>query len=179
MTRKKMNNSEIEGAEYGLDSRYTSKKEKDVDSRTLMEARLERMKNVSPDDILKAKLLQLKLKMEEYIEKPVYKDHNFFTEFLSIYIDTIYSRRNNFAKDIDITPVRLSQVLNNHRDPKEEFMLRLMVHSEKTYKNICQFHKKTWYQVYYHEKICDTMSSQDEWRPDVEKHVNNSKLIKA
>jgi len=159
-----------------VDSRYTSKKEKDVDSRALMEARLQRMKNVSADHIVKARLLQLKLKMEEYIKKPVYKDHNFFTEFLAKYIDTIYNRRNNFAKDIDITPVRLSQVLNNHRDPKEEFMLRLMVHSEKTYKNVCQFNKKTWYQVYYHEKICDTMSSQDEWRPDVEKHVNTLRI---
>lgn len=46
-----------------------------------------------------------------------------------------------------------------------------MIHYEKTYKNVCQFYKKTWYQVYYHEKICDTMSSQDEWRPKVEKHV--------
>ncbi len=179
MTNKKKSNKEIEGAEYGVDSRYSSKKERQVDGKALMEARLRKMQNVSEDQIIKAKLLQLKLNMEEYIKKPVYKDHNFFTEFLTIYIDTIYSRRNNFAKDINITPVRLSQVLNNHRDPKEEFMLRLMIHSEKTYKNVCQFHKKTWYQVYFHEKICDTMSSQDEWRPSVEKHVSISKLIKA
>ncbi|RLD21418.1 MAG: hypothetical protein DRI71_08995 [Bacteroidetes bacterium] len=179
MTRKKKSIKEIEGAEYGVNSIYTSRKEKKAVGKVLMEARLQRMKNVSADHIIQAKLLQLKLKMEDYIKKPVYEDHNFFTEFLRTYIDTIYSRRNNFAKDINITPIRLSQVLNNHRDPKEEFILRLMIHSEKTYKNVCQFHKKTWYQVYFHEKICDTMSSQDEWRPGVEKHVNISKLIKA
>ena len=179
MTKKKKSINEIEGAEYGVDSRYPSKKERQADSKALMEARLQRMKNVSTDQMIQARLLQLKLKMEEYIKKPVYNDHNYFTEFLTSYIDTIYSKRSNFAKDIDITPVRLSQVLNNHREPKEEFMLRLMIHSEKTYKNVCQFRKMTWYQVYFHEKICDTMSSQDEWRPNVEKHVNISRLIKA
>ena len=177
MTKKKKSFKEIEVAEYGVDSRYSSKKERQADGKALMEARLERMKNVSTDQIIRAKLLQLKFKMEEYIQKPVYKKHNFFTEFLTSYIDTVYSKRSNFASDIDITPVRLSQVLNSHREPKDEFMLRLMIHSEKTYKNVCQFHKKTWYQVYYHEKICNTMSSQDEWRPNVEKHVKVKNLV--
>ena len=177
MIKKKF--KEIEGAEYGVDSRYSSKKERQADSKALMEARLDRMKNLSKDQIIRAKLLQLKLKMEEYIQKPVYKDHNFFTEFLTSYIDTIYSKRSNFANDIDITPVRLSQVLNSHREPKDEFMLRLMIHSERTYQNICQFQKKTWYQVYYHGKICDTMSSQDEWRPEVEKHVKIKNLVNS
>lgn len=176
MARRK-NEREIEGAEYGVDSRYTSKKERAADSKALMEARLKRLNNLSKDQIVQAKLLQLKLKMEEYIQKPVYEDHNYFTEFLTSYIDAIYSRRNNFAKDINITPVRLSQVLNNHREPQEAFLLRLMIHSERTYENVCQFQKKTWIQVYHHEKLCKTMSSQDKWRPEVEKYVSNSKLI--
>lgn len=179
MTRKKMSNKEIEGAEFGVDSRYTSKKEKLTESQKLMESRFQRMRNVSQDQIIKAKLLQLKFRMEEFIKNPIYKDRNFFTEFLTIYIDTIYSKRNHFAKDISIKPVLLSQVLNNHREPKEEFILRLMIHSEKAYKGICKFHKKTWYQVYYHEKLCETMSNQEEWRPEVEKHVSIDNLIKV
>jgi hypothetical protein len=179
MTRKEENFVEIEGAEYGVDSRYSSKKESQADGKALMEARLQRMKNVSKDQIVKARLLQLKFRMEEYLKKPVYEDHKFFTSFLTSYIDTIYSKRTYFAKDIGITPVSLSQVLNNHREPKEEFILRLMIHSEKTFKTVGQFHKKTWYQVYFHEKLCDTMSSQDKWRPGVEKHVNISKSIWA
>jgi len=178
MTKEKKSNKEIEGAEYGVDSRYTSKKQKIADGKALMEARLERMKNLSEDQIIKAKLLQLKLRMEEYIKKPVYKEHNSFTEFLKSYIDTIYSKRIHFARDVNIRPVLLSQVLNNHREPKEEFILRLMIHSEETYRNICKFQKQTWFQVYFHEKICDTIFNQDKWRPDVEKHVNISNLIK-
>jgi hypothetical protein len=157
--------------EFGVDSRYKSIDRKLTDGRNLMEARLKRLNNLSRNQIIKAKLLQLKLKMQEYLSQPVYKEHNFFTSFLSNYIDTIYDKRTMFAKDIDISPVSLSQILNNHREPKEEFMFRLMLHSELAFKNVCEFQKKTWYQVYYHEKICDTMANQDEWRPAEKKHV--------
>jgi len=167
----------IEDAEYGVDSRYKSNKERESEATALMEARLMRMKNLSKDQIIRAKLLQLKLKMEEYIKKPVYDNHNYFSEFLKLYIDIIYPKRSFFAKDIDIAPVSLSQVINNHREPKEEFILKLMIHSEKAFKNVCEFHKKTWFQVYYHEKICDTMSNQEQWRPKVEKHVRLSETI--
>ena len=179
MIRKNENISEIEGAEYGVDSRYTSKKARLSDGKTLMEARLKRMKNLPSDQIIKARLLQLKLKMEEFIKEPIYLEQRHFTMFLKSYIDTVYSKRINFAKDIDITPILLSKILNNHREPKEEFMLRLMVHSEKTYKNICQFHEKTWHQVYFQEKLCELMANQNKWRPEVERHVNSHNLIKT
>ena len=157
--------------EFGIDSRYKSIDKKLADGKGLMEARLKRLNNLSRNQIIKAKLLQLKLKMQEYLSQPVYEEHNFFTSFLSNYVDTIYDKRTMFAKDINITPVSLSQILNNHREPKEEFMFRLMLHSELVFKNVCEFQKKTWYQVYYHEKICDTMANQDEWRPTEKKHV--------
>lgn len=173
----KKNFKEIENAEYGVDSRYSLITEQQNDGKALMEARLERMKNVSPEQIFNAKLIQLKLKMEDYIQEPVYKNHYFFTEFLTTYIDIVDNKRADFANDIDITPIRLSQVLNNHREPKDEFIHRLMVHSEKIYQNVCEFQKMIWFQVYYHEKICATMSKQNEWRPKAEKHVNVKKLV--
>ncbi len=171
--RKKM----LEDAEYGIDSRYESKKEQETEATALMEARLARMKQLSRDQIVRAKLLQLKLQMEDYLKGPVYDDRNYFTEFLKSYIDIIYSKRSLFANDIDVAPVSLSQVLNNHREPKEEFIQKLMIHSEKAYENVGEFHKKMWLQVYYHEKICDAMSKQDQWRPKVEKHVRLSETI--
>ena len=176
MTNKK-NTIIIEDAEYGVDSRYKTNKERESDATALMEARLVRMKSLSKDQIIRAKLLQLKLKMDEYLKKPVYDNRNYFSEFLESYVDIIYSKRSVFAKDIDIAPVSLSQVINNHREPKEEFILRLMIHSEMVYKNVCEFHKKTWFQVYFHEKICDTMSSQEKWRPEIEKHVRLSQPV--
>ncbi len=174
MTENKKN---IIDTEYGIDSRYKSNKESESEAAALMEARLRRMRNLSKEQITKAKLLRLKLKMEEYLKNPVYDKNNYFSDFLKFYIDSIYSKRNAFAKDIDVAPVSLSQVINNHREPKEEFILKLMIHSEKVYKNVCEFHTKTWYQVYFHGKICDKMSNQEQWRPEIEKHVRISKAI--
>ncbi len=163
-------------AEYGVDSRYITTKEREHDSVALMKARLERMENLPREQILRAKLLQLKLKMEDYLKEPVHANRNHFAHFLETYVDAIYSRRSEFAKDMNITPVFLSKVINSHRPPKEEFILKLMIHSEKVFKHVGEFHNKTWYQVYFHEKLCDTMSSQDKWRPEIESQVKVSEL---
>lgn len=120
-----------ENFEFGVDSRYKSKEDKDLDSIKLMEARLERLKNLSKEQIIKAKLLQLKLKMEEYLSMPVYDGENHFSQFLKHYIDSIYSRRLEFANDINVTPHFLSKIINNHREPNDEFFYKLMIHSEK------------------------------------------------
>ena len=165
--------------EYGIDSRYKSDLESVSEATALMEARLRRMKMLSNDQITKARLLQLKLKMEEFINHPVYDNHNHFSNFLKFYIDSIYSKRSIFAKDINVDPVSLSQVINNHREPKDEFILKLMIHSEKVYKDICSFNKKIWYQIYFNNKICEIMAKQEEWQPDIEKQVRISKLTKV
>jgi hypothetical protein len=164
-------------SDYGVDSRYKTIEERKHDTVALLEARLDRIKNLSKEQILRARLLQLKLKMENYLKEPVYDNQNHFIGFLEQYIDTIYSKRSGFAADINVTPVLLSKVINNHQEPKEEFILKLMVHSEKVFKNVGEFHKKTWYQVYFHEKLCDTMSNQDKWRPEIEKQVKVAELI--
>ena len=165
--------------EYGIDSRYKSDLESVSEATALMEARLRRMKLLSNDQITKAKLLQLKLKMEEFINHPVYDNHNHFSNFLKFYIDSIYSKRSIFAKDINVDPVSLSQVINNHREPKDEFILKLMIHSEKVYKDVCSFNKKIWYQIYFNNKICEIMAKQEEWQPDIEKQVRISELTKV
>ena len=163
--------------EFGVDSRYTSKKESQSEATKLMEARLERMKNISKDDIIRAKLMQLKLKMEAFIEQSVYDNRNYFSEFLESYIDIIYTKRSVFAKDIDITASKLSQIINNHREPQDEFLLKLMIHSERIYENVCNFNKEIWYQVYFHEKLCNTMSTQKEWTSKLENVVSVSEPI--
>jgi len=57
--------------EYVIDSRYKYGLESVSEATILMEARLRRMKMLSNDQITKAKLLQLKLKMEEFLNHPV------------------------------------------------------------------------------------------------------------
>ena len=175
MTNKK-NISNVD-PEFGVDSRYKTNNEREQESIALMQARLDRMKNLSNEQILRAKLLQLKLKMENYLKEPVYDNQNHFSKFLETYVDVIYSKRSDFAKDINVTANFLSKIINNHREPKEEFMLKLMIHSEKVFEKVGGFPKKTWYQIYFHEKLCDTMSSLDKWRPEIEKQIKLKELI--
>ena len=52
--------------EYGVDSRYTSDEEKEKESKSLMDARLLRIKNLSEKQIEEAKKLQIKLKNENF-----------------------------------------------------------------------------------------------------------------
>jgi hypothetical protein len=165
--------------EYGIDSRYKSDLESVSEATILMEARLRRMKMLSKDQITKAKLLQLKLKMEEFINHPVYDNNNHFSNFLKFYIDSIYSKRSTFANDINVDPVSLSQVINNHREPKDEFILKLMIHSEKVYKDVCSFNKKIWYQIYFNNKICEIMAKQQQCQPEIEKQVRISEVTKV
>lgn len=170
MKMKKPNKSKTD-VEWGVDSRYTTLEKRHNDGKHLMEARLNRLNNLSRQEIVKAKLMALKLQMEDYLKKTVPRENHSFTSFLSTYIDIIYDKRASFAQDINITPVSLSQIINNHREPKEEFMLRLMLHSELTYKGICDFQKRMWYEVYYHEKVCDLIAHQNEWKNSETKHV--------
>lgn len=174
MTKNK--NSSEENFEFGIDSRYRSKKEKGMDSIQLMNARLERLKSLSNEEIIRAKLMQLKLEMEDFLSKSVYDNQNHFGQFLGQYIDSIYSKRSEFANDINITPNLLSKIINHHREPNEEFFYRLMIHSEKAFKKVGEFQKQLWIQVYYHEKICDTMADQDKWKPEIEKQIKFSEL---
>lgn len=163
--------------EFGVDSRYASETIYQSEATALMEARLQRMKGLSKDEIIRAKLLQLKLKMQEFIKQPIHQKQHYFSEFLQSYIDIIYSKRAVFAKDIGTTPVKLSQVVNNHRAPQDDFILKLMIHSEMIYKDVCEFQKEIWYQVYFHEKLCNMMSTQKEWKPKLEQEVYLSEPI--
>jgi len=52
-----------------------------------------------------------------------------------------------------------------------------MIHSEKVFEKVGEFNNKTWYQIYFHEKLCDTMSSMDTWRPKIEKQVKFTEII--
>jgi hypothetical protein len=167
----------MQDVEYGVDSRYKNQKEKKSESIALMQARLERMKLLPKEQITKAKLFQLKLKMENFLKAPVSDNEQHFCKFLETYIDAIYDQRNRFAKDMSINSVYLSQVINKHREPNDEFILKLMIHSEKAYQKIGSFNKMIWYQIFFHEKLSNTISTQSEWRPRIEKQVSLSELV--
>lgn len=59
----------MENAEYGVDSRYKSEKQRKEESSSLMEARMERLKKMPRCEIIRSRLLQLKLKLETFLKK--------------------------------------------------------------------------------------------------------------
>ena len=64
-----MNNKE--NIEFGIDSRYENEKEKNFESIRLMEKRVKRLKNLSTEQIIRAKHLQLKYKMEKFLSRTI------------------------------------------------------------------------------------------------------------
>jgi len=179
MSKKKTDRGKTGEAEYGVGSGYASEKERNTDGIRLVEVRLQQIREVSDEQILWARLKQLKLQMEEFAISPGNEEDYSFAGFLKSYIDMLYSKRSIFAGDMDVSPVSLSQVLNKHREPKLEFLLRLMIHSEQVYQNVCPFKKDTWFKVYYHEKIINTLLGQNQWQPKEEKHVNISEPMET
>lgn len=157
--------------EFGVDSRYPSNTEYTTEATALMEARLQRMKGLSKDQVIRAKLLQLKLKMQAFTEQSVSDVQGSFAFFLKTYIDIMYPKRAVFASDIGTTPVILSQIINKHRAPKDKFILKLMIHSERIYANVCAFPVALWYKVYFHEKLCTILSMQKQQLASLEKEV--------
>lgn len=163
--------------EFGIDSRYSSKEERDGDAIILMEARLKRMKNLSKEEIIRAKLIQLKIKMEECLSNDHKNQSQSFSQFLAHYVDSMYSRRNDFARDLGVSPVILSQTINGHREPSKEFILRLMIHSEKVYQSVTKFNHEIWYQVFLNEKLRETMEAEDSWKSELENEVKMPEFI--
>ena len=52
-----------------------------------------------------------------------------------------------------------------------------MIHSEKVYKQVCSFKKECWYQIYFKEKLSETMTKEDKWAPELEKEIKIKKFI--
>lgn len=122
--------------------------------------------------------MQLKLQMENFLQNKFLpkKDESTFVYFLKLYIDSLYSKRIQFAEDINIPANLLSKIMNQHREPNDEFIQKLIVHSEKTYNNKLNFNATIWYHIFYTEKIKKALAQQDNWRLNIEKQITAPQL---
>ncbi len=171
MTRKK-NNLEIPDTEFAIDSRYQSQDERDMDSILLMEARRERYKKVTKEQIKTGMLMRLKHRMEGFNQTEEELKQKRLSDYLAAYIDIIYPKRSMFADAIEVTPAHLSQVINDHRDPTDEFMKKLMIHSEIAFVGVNGFNSEIWYDVYFRGKLNKLIGDDESWREEIEKHVH-------
>ena len=83
----------------------------------------------SPDQVLLANLLQLKFKLEDYLNQEVFNETQSFGFYLRSYLHILGKKNNIFANEIDINVTELSQILNKHRNPSEKVLIRIELHS--------------------------------------------------
>lgn len=119
--------------------------EKEQDAKDIAAARAESKARTSKETILKLRILQIKYQMEDCINKPFDEKYT-FAYFLKNYVDALDLKRYEFANEISIDETYLSQLINRHRAPSEEIIIRLEIHS-KNFINAL-----TWFKVYEKEK---------------------------
>ncbi len=167
---------ELEDFKYLIDSRHLTNEQREEEKSALLKAREARFRIRPAHEIREAKLMQLRYQMEEYLNKPESNPGPRFPEFLRIYVDTLHKKRKEFAADLSIKPIILSQVLNRHREPQEVFLQRLILHSANTYQHIGKIRKDLWLKVYYQDKLNHFLSTQDKVQESQAKYVTNRRL---
>lgn len=174
---KKIYGRNLVDPEWAVDSRYHNADEEKIEAKSLLKARLQRLKNVSEQDQLKTNLLQIKWQMEDYVKWGQLNKKYGFAYFLATYVDTLYSKRVDFAKDVHVSPVLLSQVIGKHREPSLDFILKLMVHSKKVFSLLELFDVSVWYRIYLLDKLHHTLANQTAWLKQYEKQVKVKVIV--
>lgn len=129
-------------------------------------ARRKRFESFTPRQKMYSRLLQLKFQLEDYVGSSQYKESLNFGYFLNEYVSRQDKKDKQFANEVDVTPAVLSQYINNHRKPKDEFMIRLEIHSNGMIPAI------SWFKVIQKDKEHEIMTNQD-LRLEESKHVKN------
>jgi len=129
-------------------------------------ARRAQFENRTPRQKMYSRLLQLKFQLEDYVDSNQYKNTLSFGYFLNEYVSRQDKKDKQFADEVDVTPTVLSQYINNHRKPKDEFVIRLELHSNGMIPAIF------WFKVIQKDKEHEIMTNK-ELRQEESKHVKN------
>ncbi|EDM37881.1 hypothetical protein PBAL39_15689 [Pedobacter sp. BAL39] len=130
------------------------------------EARRKRFESRSSVQQMFDELLQLKYQLEDYIGSDQYEEKLSFGYFLNEYVSRQEKKDKEFANEVDVTPAVLSQYINDHRKPKDEFVIRLELHSNGMFPAI------SWFKVIQKEKEHE-INTNEELRREESKHVKN------
>ena len=129
-------------------------------------ARRKQFESRTGEQKMYSSLLQLKFQLEDYIDSVQYKKTLNFGYFLNEYVSRQNKKDKQFAEEVDVTPSVLSQYINNHRKPKDEFVIRLELHSGGMIPAI------SWFKILQKDKEHEIMTSQ-QLRKEESKHVKN------
>jgi len=107
--------------------KYTAKQQEQA-NKDLAAARKISQAKMTEDDILKARLYQLRFQLEDYLKKDYDPAMN-FGHFLDRYLKVLNKRKKEFAAEIQIHETLLSHLISNRREPNDSVIIRLELHS--------------------------------------------------
>lgn len=128
--------------------------------------RLERLKEMSDEQILQSELMRMKLLMVDYFKQSAYLESFSFSNQLKQYIDLIKKSQKAFAADLDIHKTKLSRILNDKENPNIELMYRLEHHSNNMIPAIF------WFRL-YSRKLEEDIKKNKQKRSEEYKRVKN------
>jgi len=132
----------------------------------LKAARTKVQSEMPVEDKLMADLLQLRFRLEDYLNSEEFDPKLKFSYFLKEYVQLLNKRRKVFAREINIDETELSQLINDHRAPSENVIIRLEIHSNNAIPAIA------WYKLLEREKE-HYINTNKTIRRQEEKHVSN------
>lgn len=112
----------------------------------LKQAREKAQSELSDIQRLTLNLMQLKFQIDDYLNSDQYDSNLTFSYFLKEYVNMLDKKRRVFAKEIDIDETELSQLINQHRYPSENIVVRLEIHSNNAIPAL------SWYRLVEKEK---------------------------
>ncbi|WP_118976437.1 hypothetical protein [Taibaiella koreensis] len=112
----------------------------------LKAARAKVQAEITAEDKLTSDILQLRFRLEDYLSNGAFNPKLKFSYFLKAYVQLLNKKRKVFAREINIDETELSQLINDHRSPSENIIIRLELHSNKAIPAIA------WYKLIEKEK---------------------------
>jgi hypothetical protein len=113
---------------FVLPVKLTKKEQKEA-AEQLAEARRKFREQSAKIEYIKANLLQLKSQIHDYARSEQYDPNKRFGQFFKTYLFIINKKSSEFAEEINIHETLVSQLINNHREPNEDILVRLELHS--------------------------------------------------
>jgi plasmid maintenance system antidote protein VapI len=95
----------------------------------LQKYRFQRLREATEEQRLLADLVQLRIKIEDYIKKEPYQKEKSFGHFLQQYLKIIDKKRKEFAKDLGVHYTKLSRLLNDKEAPNLDILFRIEIHA--------------------------------------------------
>ena len=130
---------------FVITEKLSAKQRKEADWQ-LKKARKKVQSEMTEEERLVSKVLQFKFQIEDYLNNVNFNPAFTFGYFLGEYVNLLNKKRRNFAKEIDIDETELSQLINKHRLPNENIIVRLEIHSNNSIPAV------TWFKLIEKEK---------------------------